>query len=262
LGVTHGCSMAISPLETLLALKAINLLPGLNSNDRRIGVALIEHFNRKTGRCDPGLGRIAALLGISKRTVIRSIHRLESVGLFKKTRHGGHFNRNSYEPIWPRFRAILALWDVRLRGTPSAKLTTMSPAARQDCHLGDDDPVTQTCTINLPKETYRGPPRKKGERAVLSTSAQPAVHGKRSRDAAESAAERRWTSRLHEQFVSKPVTYGEIIELITPELQSAATKAEMRRAGTGLEYVLKQLGLADAFDAAGDQSGAGRGKGV
>jgi predicted transcriptional regulator len=108
--------MALRRIDTLLALKAISLAPGLKENDRRVAAALVEHFNRETSQCDPGLKRIAGLLGISTRTVIRSTQRLENAGMFRKVRHGGHLNRNHYEPIWSRFRQIEVEWRARFRG--------------------------------------------------------------------------------------------------------------------------------------------------
>jgi len=105
--------MAVRRIDTLLALKAVSLAPQLKENDQRDAAVLIEHFNRETGQCDPGLKRIADLLGISTRTVIRSIQRLEVAGLVRKVRHGGHLNRNHYELVWSRFQEIEAEWRVK-----------------------------------------------------------------------------------------------------------------------------------------------------
>jgi predicted transcriptional regulator len=104
--------MPVRPLDTLIAIKVINLMPGLRQSDRRVGATLIEHFNRRTGRCDPGLNRLAEMLGLCVRTIIRSTQRLETVGLFRKVRHGGYSNRNSYEPNWAsrEFSKALDSW--------------------------------------------------------------------------------------------------------------------------------------------------------
>jgi hypothetical protein len=232
--------MHIRPLDILFGLKAINLAPGLKNNDRAIGAALLDHYNRKTGQCDPGLDRIAKLLGISTRSVIRSMPRIEAAGLFRKVRHGGNSNRNRYEPDWQRFREIDAAWSARMRADARARrVTKVSSGARQSCHIGGDRPVTQTCPSNLSKETcQKSPPRKEESRTVekrfnlTSTSAG---------DAARTAAERRWTTDLHEQFARMPLTYGEIIEAIDPTMQEAATAAEMRARGAGLAQILKRL---------------------
>lgn len=59
--------------------------------------------------------------------------------------------------------------------------------------------------------------------------------------AAVAAAERRWTTALNERFGSMPVTYAEIMDHITPEIQAAATEAELKRRGAGIDYILNRL---------------------
>ena len=247
--------MAVRRLDTLLALKAVSLAVGLKENDRRVAATLIEHFNRETGQCDPGLERIADLLGISTRTVIRSIKHLEAAGLIRKVRHGGHLNRNRYELVWSRFQEIEAQWLARLARSARLRVTKVSPAGCQPCHLGDDSPVTQTCRSNLLKETCSKelPKKEQVETSFLSTAAV----GTRSVDAARTEAERRWTRSLHERFAQCPVTYGEIINLIDTAMREAATDAEVRRRGAGLLHILHGLRI-PAAQASGPASKAGR----
>jgi len=65
--------MRTGPSDTLIAHKAINLSEELSGTEKRVAATIIDHFNRKTGQCDPALGSIAKLLGVSRRTVIRAI---------------------------------------------------------------------------------------------------------------------------------------------------------------------------------------------
>jgi hypothetical protein len=232
-------SMHVQPLHILMALKAIGLSPSLKNNDRQIASALLDHYNRKTSQCDPSLHRLAGLVRVSTRTVMRSLARIEAAGLFRRIRHGGHLNRNSYEPNWARFSAIAREWQERMTQSSRARAATnMSLATCQPCHLPSDNAVTQTCKSNLSKETSRGFSRKQGERGVVARANPP-----NSADAVRSAAERRWMNALHETFGSMPVTYGEIINLIDTAMTDAATDAEMRRHGAGLDYIVKQLRL-------------------
>jgi predicted transcriptional regulator len=234
--------MALRRIDTLLALKAISLAPGLKENDRRVAAALVEHFNRETSQCDPGLKRIADLLGISTRTVIRSIQRLEVAGLVRKVRHGGHLNRNRYELVWSRFQEIEAEWRVRFARSAQSRVTEMSPAGCQPCHVASDSSGTQTCTTNLLNKTCSKRLPKKGlEERAFSSSPSTRAGGARSAEAARVEAERRWTAALHEQFAHLPVTHGEIIDLIDTAMQEAATDAEMRRPGSGLPHILRKL---------------------
>jgi predicted transcriptional regulator len=234
--------MALRRIDTLLALKAISLAPGLKENDRRVAAALVEHFNRETSQCDPGLKRIADLLGISTRTVIRSIQRLEVAGLVRKVRHGGHLNRNRYELVWSRFQEIEAEWRARFARSAQSRVMEMSPAGCQPCHVAGDSSGTQTYRTNLLNETCsKRLPKKELEERAFSLSSSMTASGARSAEAARVETERRWTAALHEQFAHLPVTYGEIIDLIDTAMQEAATDAEMRRRGSGLLHILRVL---------------------
>jgi len=139
--------MQTGPSDTFVAHKAISLAEDLTGTEKRVAATIIDHFNRKTGRCDPALGSIARLLGVSRRTVIRAVGSLVLKGYIRKTRHGGYFHRNSYEPIWSRFHTNAAKWtEQRAAASRRLKTTDMSPLERQAWHPGGDTDVTQTCT--------------------------------------------------------------------------------------------------------------------
>src|SRR3569623_625328 len=142
--------MTIRALDTLLAAKVINVLPGLRPSDRKVALVLIEHFNRKTGRCDPGIKRIASLLDCCTRTVIRATSRLEKLGLFEKDRHGGNSYRNRYRPNWKRLAEQEAAWTNKRRRARRAK---ESPETGSPGHVGGDAAVNQTCSSILPNQT-------------------------------------------------------------------------------------------------------------
>ena len=59
-----GITMLPQRLDTTLAHKAISLCAELSGTEKRVAAAIIDSFNRKTGQCDPGYGRIAHLLAI------------------------------------------------------------------------------------------------------------------------------------------------------------------------------------------------------
>lgn len=230
--------MKVESLDALLAAKVINVTPGLRQSDRQVAVALIEHFNRRTGQCDPSLERMARLLGYSQRTIMRATERLARVGLFRKVRHGGYSNRNSYEPNWERFEQEHVSWTKRLHPDDRAKRTQVSPQSRQNCHLHGDSGVTQTYSRNLSNKTYSGHPRKEtgpqSRREPQATS---------SADVARTQAERRWSDDLLQRYRQHPITYGEIIERIDDDLASAATSAELSRRGSGLHVIQRRLKL-------------------
>jgi predicted transcriptional regulator len=251
--------MPLRPLDTLIAHKMINLSE-LSGTQKRVAGALVDHFNRVTSQCDPSLDRIARLLNIDRRTVIRAMPVLERTGMFQKERHGGHSHRNSYEPVWSRFRQLDEQWKARREAMRSRSGQKMSPSRRQTCHLVGDEPVTQTCLNNLSKKTClggqaatkppsppgpkvgKGWPRKEESRQQLAATT-PESKTSRHIQAAYSAAERRWNDAIHDRYARTPSVYAQIIEAIDPIMQSAATKLELQRRGAGVEYLLSQLQL-------------------
>src|SRR5690349_13535787 len=54
--------LPIAPVDTLLAIKTILLAPRFSPSERRVFGALVEHFSRETGQCDPSVPRLAGLL--------------------------------------------------------------------------------------------------------------------------------------------------------------------------------------------------------
>lgn len=252
------------PLDTTIAHKAINLMPELSGTEKRIAAAIIDHFNRKTGQCDPGFKRIAWLLGLSRRTVIRAVSQIERTGILLKVRHGGHLQRNSYAPVWARFRELEAAWNARFntnRARPSH--AKMSPGQCQVSPLPGDEIVTQTLLTNHLNETFPNKPdfskaegscettnrkRHSGRQMFKSNQTKQFESGKSAQasgEAARTAAERRWNDALTDCFVGTPM-YAEIIASIDAAIVEAATHVEMHKPGTGLSCVLNYLRLRKA----------------
>jgi hypothetical protein len=234
--------MRIKPLDTLLAIKVINLTPGLVPSDRLVAATLIEHFNRRTGRCDPGIERIADLLGICTRTVMRSTRRLQVAGLFKKDRHGGYSNRNSYAPNWTRFAELELAWRSKMQESSRSRRTEMSPEIGHPSHVAGDISVTQTCSSNRFNKTYsNGHPKEEECKTAIAKPS--AVDDRTAAAPARIEAERRWSNDLHRAFSALPVTYAEIIEAIDEAIRSTATEAELRSRGGGLRFICDRLRL-------------------
>ena len=252
--------MQTGPSDTFVAHKAISLAEDLTGTEKRVAATIIDHFNRKTGRCDPALGSIARLLGLSRRTIIRAVGSLVLKGYIRKTRHGGYFHRNSYEPIWSRFRTNAAKWTEQRAASQRSRMTDTSPLGRQAWHLGGDTDVTQTCTNNSLKKTLAV----EGPKTQTRTSSKPAasegltnevrraraypiaeqrfhVKSTCSRDAARDAAERRWNELFTKEFVASPLVFGRLVDAIDTDLHNATTDAELRKPGSGISFLLMEL---------------------
>jgi predicted transcriptional regulator len=248
--------------NTLLAHKAISLASELSNSEKRVAAAIIDHFNRRTGQCDPSLDCIAELIGMSRRTVIRATDRLQKLGFIRRIRHGGHYHRNSYEPVWSRFLQVEADWKSR-RSARRARFDApkLSSCSGQSRHVAGDTTDPQTFPSNNLKETSDA------EVLLQKHDAQSASNDKRcsaieanlrsnppnrertyrqppstpSLTAARDAAERRWNGELTSHFRDQPSIYSRIVEAIDVKLMNAATEAELRHRGSGLRFLIDEL---------------------
>jgi hypothetical protein len=252
--------MPIQPNDILLAFKHIALSDQLNGTEKQFAAFLIDSYNRKTGRCDPSEETAAYILRKHKRTIIRAGNRLASLKLFSKRRHAGNNHCNHYQPNWEMFRERESAYkERRSEYAKRFERPKLSPSECQPCHSGDDNPVTQTSSNNnipltsphRPSNQQRGSGDRAGpgnERKVGPGSwfSNPGAQGLRpscsSQQAAEAAAMRRWNGDLLDRFRSTPV-YAVIVDALDQELQNAATEAELKRRGAGVDHILRELAL-------------------
>jgi pyocin large subunit-like protein len=64
---------------------AVVSLKGITPTDKLVLLHLAEHADKETGECWPGFGRLADYTGLTRRTVIYSINRLEKLGFITVT---------------------------------------------------------------------------------------------------------------------------------------------------------------------------------
>jgi predicted transcriptional regulator len=250
--------MKIRSLDILIAHKAINLSTDLSNSEKRVAGVIVDHFNKTTSQCDPGQNAIADLIGMSRRTVIRAVERLERLGFVRKVRHGGKYHRNRYEPDWETFRRVDAAWSIRRKNRRQLNgVSGMSPPEGQTSHLGGDTHVNQTCFNNQPYKTCRpgvghdqtsiavapgfpkGSPNKVFEpnNQVKRTR----QFGPSSTVAARDSAERRWNVDLLDRYQGEPALYGSIVDAIDSTLVSSTTDTELQRPGSGLAFLMAEL---------------------
>lgn len=112
----------LAKTDVLFAHIALHVAPGLSPPARRVGSALVEHFNRRTGQCDPSLERLARMLGMGRTAVANATAELcakdeagQPIGLFERVTHGGRSGRTCYVPLWDRLNDIVDDWDLRMK---------------------------------------------------------------------------------------------------------------------------------------------------
>lgn len=112
-----------SRLDLLLAMRVILYARDLSPPQKAVGCAIAAHYNEETGQCDPGIERIADLVGVKRDTVFRTLKKLEAEPFKIVTRktYGGKHHRNSYALDWVRIRELAKRVNSRSRGTVKAK---------------------------------------------------------------------------------------------------------------------------------------------
>ncbi len=247
-------------LDITLAFKAIAASVDLTGTEKRVAIAIIDSFNRKTGQCDPSFNRISHLIGVSRRTSIRAVLRLEKLRFITKARHGGHSHRNSYEPNWKRFRELEARWSAHKKTQHwKPDSSDLSPSmVSESCHVAGGPIGTQTLISNQSNETSAAASASEsvqrsrrledskefGRKTRYKRADEVVTQSKNgSREAALAAAERRWSMDLNSRYSATPEIYAEVIAAIDAEIQCAATDAEMRKPGAGLDFIYQQLRL-------------------
>ncbi len=83
---------------------ALTTDPGVSHLDCRVAWRLLHYFNAKHGYAWPSLARLATEIHAAKRSVIRSVTRLEADGWFavKRDERPGRGLSNHYTPLWKR----------------------------------------------------------------------------------------------------------------------------------------------------------------
>lgn len=259
--------------DILFAHKALNVMAGLSDATKRVAGAIIDHFNKRTGQCDPSIERLARLLGMDEKTVRRATAILDEKQIVGKTSHGGKAHRASYLPNWELFRAVVADWDARMKtgdapntpcrhagtpaDTPAPNRAKLSVSTGQDCPVKPGEIALQTLRSNpsnKPVEGERGETKAqmphqrsvpKGQNGLWRGSKPEAqrsmllpISGGRSpshEDAARAAAERRWYAELH---ALGEKAEADVLDWMTWDRQEAATQAEMQRRGGGIAFIV------------------------
>lgn len=255
--------------DILFAHKALNIVAGLTEATKRVAAAVIDHFNKRSGQCDPSIERLATLLGIDRATVIRATEKLHELGFIEKVSHGGKAHRAAYLPNWGRFRAIVEDWDARMktgerpvRGVhmdtaDSSKVASVRRSRSQGCDVKGRTAATQTHRSNPSKEPVEEERAEKLLEKPQAHSSPRAKNGLRKRnrpgaqrsmllpisgggspshaDAARAAAERRWYAQVHALGLKAE---ADVLEWMTWDRQEATTRAELHRKGGGLAFIV------------------------
>ena len=256
----------VTSLDTLLAYKAICLMDHLSPAERRVLAAIIDHFNRKDGECDPSIDRLAKLLGLHRRTILRAVERLDETRLIVRVVHGGKHQRNSYEPAWPLFQEVEKDWSAAMKR--GRKVANLSADRWRSCRLTGGEDATQTYSRNLSSKPVslsadendaphhvKDRERKWQARQKIAQSKVLTLQSTSVGEAADASNLRRWDADVRTYFEKDIDAYAAVVELIDINLQKAATAAERKRYGNGLRVILDHIRKTNPALLEGEQLG-------
>jgi DNA-binding transcriptional regulator YhcF (GntR family) len=260
-----GRMMALlEPNDILFAHKALNIAPDLSAAARRVAGAIIDHFNKRTGQCDPSVERLARLTGLHEVTVKKATAEICAAGLFEKRSHGGKMHRAQYQPQWAKFQEIVAEWDAAMKeGAPAQRSQTATLEAAQGSQTAPfegSQTATQTLRSNPSNKPVEGnlgekPVENVPVPAVLARQKRAGrkegfarnqlnlllpISGTGSAAAARAGAEKRIMSGL---MALGDAAFSDAVDAISGEMHEAAVAAEMRRRGAGQASLAEALGM-------------------
>lgn len=145
-----------------LAATAPTVYSGLTERARAVLYALERHDKRRTGKVWPSINRLAAIVGMCRRTVERGISDLIRAGLILK--HKRHRRANVYTIVRPALQALCQ--DIAEAINPSAPERPRSATKR---------PEPQTPTVRaVARESHR-----RGSGKAIKTKSSPGVSRER-----------------------------------------------------------------------------------
>jgi DNA-binding MarR family transcriptional regulator len=233
-----------SPLKSAARAGAL-AHSGLRPAARRVLARLIEHLNLETGRCDPGITRLAADLGLDPRSVRRAVDQLVAAGLVVRHLHRGRGHTNAYALDLEALSAIAAAAAPGGAKEDSEQKRTLESAK-------PDRRVLQNRRNKQDLQVPRARPDPNQPQLYLPIVNSRPVVDKGNADFGH-AASRVWRdARAHlkgESLAQAIVRIGEL------GLEDRAIAAEMRQTGSGIFVLLTALHQ----DAHGPPRAAGEG---
>lgn len=247
----------------------------------QVAVIILKHLNRKTGRCDPSIKRIALLCGgLNEKTVRRSIATLVETRLFTHKSHGGRFHTGSFEPNWSNYHRFVAKLDELMSmsttdlellngvdGGISAHLlsycenhlqSNRTPMSKQEdfsvqmsgrkCPTNPiEQPIEKTLSTNRNSEVSTMPKMARDRRnATNERSGDKArctiFYPKlNGRDTSHRCAARQAAARRVDEAMRTDEAYGKLVELVDPESYENAVTDELHQRGSGILTIKKSI---------------------
>jgi hypothetical protein len=236
--------------DKMRALYALGLMD-LSNGAKAVGTALIWHANSVSGRCDPGMQRLAYETIRCRRTVISAISELRRKGVLRKQRRGQ--DTNAYHINWQVLASKFQEFESRVTSVRFLK------QGCKNLHLGSAETCTRVVQkpapepINLTHEENPCPERVISPSVKVTSPLEGQIKGKEEEGIQGEQVDRARTSFQPQNFPEGP-SYAEGCTIVsgycepfhwdhlTPEDFEAAVTAELRESGAG-HAVVNELAL-------------------
>lgn len=253
----------------------------INAAAKAVAAILLDHLNWKTGRCDPGLARIAGLSGYSRAAVQIGIDQLVGARLIRVIRHGGGSDRNRYQIDWANVRELDAAHCERLGYAPNRARQGMARRGRggvvendhggvvENDHGGvvENDHQTRrskpdeenTGVVTLPERGAAAPSKGQAGRGAFHRGQRPFLlplaggRGGASQGQAKARSESRYLADLIAKLPTSDAR-ADAWAIVTEDLQSEIVAAERSAEGAGLARLAEAVRRADDVRGRGAQS--------
>lgn len=232
---------------TRLGLQKLRAQKVITATALDVGLVLVNAYNRKTGRCDPGIAHITRECGHSRRSVQRAVSLLSTIGAVKLVRNGGNFSCNKYGFDFKFHRALASCENARKlivgwcqNGTPKTGTGVTSGTQTQSKNI-----IT---TLNT--RGYIAPAPKRQRRKPIDRNQREMIYalagGKSSKPNAhlislESAEQRLIADYCDTQNGGASWSNGYRPQVSQRTQWLAAIEAERHKAGTGLKVFQDSL---------------------
>lgn len=156
-----------------LAYKALGLAD-ISRSQCKVGIAIIDHMNIRTGRCDPGLRRLASDTLLTVETVRVSVARLcdpNAPGRLFDNLNPGQGKSPRYVPRWAIMKAMVDNFEARTMSPTVQQTLDSSNLETVQPHLDSDCPEPNPSTVQQPLDKTNL--RTKGARPAASQAAGP-----------------------------------------------------------------------------------------
>ncbi len=243
--------MAISSTDKAKAAEALIRHPDLSSAARRVGLELLNRIDKRTGLAWPSEARMAEALGVDERTIRRGKAELHALGLVTWVRRGT--SRKGRTPLYAlAWATLLSIADAIKAKVKAAcdRTRVRTSAASKPSPVEKQSTEIITPTHNRPQMT---PPRPALDRTFnaayltqyINKSSRSGFWKAPGTPQGQVLTDQQLNAKAHSRIWAglsglSQHHYAKLMDLLTPEREAEAVKAERYQPGSGIN-ILKTI---------------------